>query len=353
MVQGNEGAMGANLDDMVAMENADPSGTREQMAAFLDHLESGCHAEVTPGREVMDAYMCGIGGSAMGADIMNDLMGAFGLKPMVVVRDIVLPRTAGRKSLAIITSYSGNTQEALDCFEDAISKGCEVVVIASGGRLPELAREQGASALIVPKGVQPRAALGHLLGHQAAALQAYGFGPVAKALCCAGKASRPALEKFAPTSPASRNPAKKTAEALQGKIPVIYAPHNMRSAAVRWQNQINENAKMVAFAGEVPEMNHNQMVGWLSGMAPENVRPVFLLPSGLAPTVEKMTKVTVQMFNEHDLSPIVIPLHGASMEENLLSALMMGDAVSLYLAILNGVDPEPVEVIKEFKKRIA
>jgi glucose/mannose-6-phosphate isomerase len=345
--------MGAILDDMVALENADPSGTREQMAAFLDHLEGGCHAEVTPGREVTDAHMCGIGGSAMGADIMNDLMLAYGKKPMVVVRDITLPATAGRKSLVIITSYSGNTQEALDCFEDAISKGCEIVTIASGGRLPELAREQGAAALLVPKGVQPRAALGHLLGHQAAALQAYGFGPLAERLCHASKASHQSLQKFSPTSPTAHNPAKKTAEALFGKIPIIYAPHTIRSAAVRWQNQINENAKMIAFAGEIPEMNHNQMVGWLSGKAPANCRPVFLLPSGLGPTVDKMTKVTVQMFNERDLSPIVIPLQGATMEENLLSALMMGDAVSLYLAILNGVDPEPVTVIREFKSRIA
>jgi glucose/mannose-6-phosphate isomerase len=345
--------MGANLDDMIAIENADPSGTREQMAAFLDHLEGGCRADATPSREVADAYMCGIGGSAIGADILGDLMLSAGLKPMTVVRDISLPSTAGMRSLAIITSYSGNTQEALDCFEDAVSRGCEVVTIASGGRLQELAREQGAATMAVPKGVQPRAALGHLLGRQAAALQAYGFGPLAKELEAAARISRPVLERFSPASPSGRNPAKKTAEALKGHVPVVYAPRPMRSAAVRWQNQINENAKMVAFAGEMPEMNHNQMVGWLSGDVPARCRPVFLLPSGLAPTVDRMARVTVQMFNERDLSPIVIPLTQETMAENLLTALMMGDAVSLYLAILRGVDPEPVDVIGEFKSRIA
>jgi glucose/mannose-6-phosphate isomerase len=123
--------------------------------------------------------------------------------------------------------------------------------------------------------------------------------------------------------------------------------------AVRWQNQINENAKMVAFTGEIPEMNHNQMVAWLSANGVGKCKPVFLIPSELEPTVKKMTLVTIQMFNERGLDPVLVQLDGRSMLENLFYGLVLGDMVSYYLARLRDVDPTPVDVIAEFKQRIS
>jgi glucose/mannose-6-phosphate isomerase len=151
---------------------------------------------------------------------------------------------------------------------------------------------------------------------------------------------------------ASVNGAKKIAKALEGTVPSIYCPKSIRSVGVRWQNQINENAKMVAFAGEIPEMNHNQMVGWLGGDSKCNCKPVFIVPSELEPTVRKMMLTTIQMFNEKGLDPIVVHLEGKTLLESILYGIMLGDLVSFYLARLRGIDPSPVDVIVEFKKRI-
>ena len=164
--------------------------------------------------------------------------------------------------------------------------------------------------------------------------------------------ARSVQEKLAPNISTSQNSAKKIALALNGNIPSIYCPRNIRSVGVRWQNQINENAKMVAFTGEIPEMNHNQMVGWLSGSGASKCKPVFIIPNDLEPTVKKMTMVTIQMFNERGLDPVLVQLEGRSMLENLFYGLILGDMVSYYLARLQGVDPTPVDVIAEFKRRI-
>ena len=153
--------------------------------------------------------------------------------------------------------------------------------------------------------------------------------------------------------PASGNQAKKLAMALQGGVAAIYAPRPVRSLALRWQNQFNENAKVVAFSGEIPEMDHNQLVGWLESGRGCSCRPLFLLPDELHPTVRRMTEVTLQMFNERGLDPILVELPGKGLLENVLQGMALGDLVSYYLAVLKGVDPAPVSVIKEFKARIS
>jgi glucose/mannose-6-phosphate isomerase len=257
------------------------------------------------------------------------------------------------RTLSIITSYSGNTQEALDALDGSIKAGCRICCITSGGRVLQRCEQNDLPFIKVPAGIQPRAALGHLLGAAAAILEKVGVGSPATELKRAANNSQSAVQRISPESPQEMNIAKKLAVAMHNSIPVIYAPKGIRSVAVRWQNQINENSKMVSFSGEIPEMNHNQLVGWLQGDRNNACRPIFLLPSMMDSTIERMTMVTIQMFTESKLNPLVVPLHGNTLAENLLSGLILGDHISYYLALLKGIDPGPVGVIQDFKKRIA
>jgi glucose/mannose-6-phosphate isomerase len=265
--------MSFSLDDVEAMRKLDASKLISQIGDFLDHLETATRSKTE--RLSLPASVClsGIGGSAIAADVLYDYLVTRSPVPVLVNRDVNLPNWLDGTGLSIITSYSGNTQEALEIFEQSIIQGCPTYCITSGGKLLKRADENGIPCLVIPSGLQPRAALGHLLGGAAAVLQSVDIAEPANDLLNAAINSRAAVARLAPSSPIERNVAKKYAQVLKDSLPVIYAPRNVRSLAVRWQNQINENAKMLAFSGEVPEMNHNQMVG---------VAPRLSLPRRLA-----------------------------------------------------------------------
>ncbi|HSV42342.1 MAG TPA: bifunctional phosphoglucose/phosphomannose isomerase [Methanomassiliicoccales archaeon] len=341
------------LDDLDNIRSIDISRTAEQMSQFADNLEVSAGRMVgaikTPGSICLN----GIGGSAMAADVLFDYLHYNAKVPVTVNRNVSLPKWVTKDSLSIITSYSGNTQEALDALYESVNAGCQICAISSGGAILNICRKEGIPFVEVPSGMQPRAALGHTLGAASAILQAAGVGAPATEMKRAAMNSRSAILRMATDSPTEQNPAKRLALQIHDRIPIIYAPRNIRSVAVRWQNQINENSKMLSFSGEIPEMDHNQLVGWLQGDKCNACRPVFLLPSLMDHTVEKMTMVSIEMFSEAGLSPMVVPLHGNTQVENLISGIILGDHVSYYMAILKGADPGPVPVIQEFKRRIA
>ncbi|OPY31073.1 MAG: Bifunctional phosphoglucose/phosphomannose isomerase [Methanomassiliicoccales archaeon PtaU1.Bin124] len=341
------------LDDPKVIASADPTRMGDQVKTFIPNLIEATSFKgpitSTPNR----ICLSGIGGSAMASDFLSDLL--YGVSPVAlyVNRGVTLPHWVGKDDVSIITSYSGNTQEALDVLQSSQKVGCKICCITCGGNMLDICERESLPHIKVPGGMQPRAALGYLLGAAAAALEGMGAGRPASELRAAAKNSITAAERMGPASPTEKNVAKKLASMMTQNIPIIYAPRNIRSVAVRWQNQINENSKMLAFSGEVPEMNHNQLVGWLQGDKCSSCRPVFLIPSIMDPTVEKMTMVTIQMFNDRGLDPLVVPLHGNTPAENLISGIILGDYLSYYLAILRGADPGPVPAIQEFKKRIA
>jgi glucose/mannose-6-phosphate isomerase len=288
----------------------------------------------------------------MCGDVIKDYLSPVYPHQINVVRGVKLPRWVSTTTLIVVISYSGNTREALDMYGDARARGLKVVCVSSGGQLISKASKDQVPFIMVPEGIQPRAALGYLLGAVAVILESVGsYAPLdeIRDVIPWGKGMQ---ERLKPQIPTSNNPAKKIAEAIQDTVPVIYVPESIRSVGTRWQNQMNENAKMVAFCGEIPEMNHNQLVGWLSGSDVRRCRPVFILPKEMEPTIKKMVTVTIQMFNERGLDPVLVQLDGNTLLENIVSGLIMGDMVSYYLAGLKGVDPMPVDVIVEFKKRI-
>ncbi len=340
------------LDDVAGMKTADPSDILSQLAAFPDQLEWSQSLHLADITSINNVVICGVGGSAIVGDVITDLLTPTCKSAIITSRNVIMPGFASTDTLALVISYSGNTAESLNLYHDAMRRGCQIVVITSGGELEKLALKNSQPLLKVPTGNQPRASLGYLLGAAALALQRAGLCQPHRDMIAAVPRLRSYVQTVLAEIPANHNPAKKIAVALRDGVAVIYSPRNIRSVALRWQNQINENAKSVAFSGEIPEMNHNQLVGWLEGGKGCSCRPVFLLPSDSHPTVQKMTEVTLQMFNERGLDPVMATLPGNGLMDNVLQGIVLGDMVSYFMAVMKGVDPAPVTVIKEFKERI-
>lgn len=345
--------MAEPLDDIVGIRSLDPSDILGQLTAFPDQLEWSRGVDFPTIEGARNVVICGVGGSAIAGDVLLDLLAPVISVPLFVSRDVTLPGFAGKDTLAIVVSYSGNTAESLDQYDDAMRRGCRIAAITSGGRLEEQAMANSQPFIKVPAGNQPRASMGYLLGSLALVMQRAGFGKGHDDLLAAVPALRSYLDAVSPGTPSSTNQAKRLAKAMRGSVPAIYAPRPVRSVALRWQGQFNENAKMVAFSGEVPEMDHNQLVGWLEGGAGCHCRPMLLMPADMKPTVRRMAEVTLQMMNERGLDPVLIALPGNDLMGNLLQGIALGDMTSYYLAILKGVDPAPVAPIKEFKARIS
>lgn len=345
--------MAERLDDIPGMRSLDPSDLLGQLTAFPDQLEWSRGMAMVDLSGARNVVICGVGGSAIAGDVLVDLLAPAINVPLAVSRDVVLPGYAGKDTLVIVASYSGNTAESLDQYEDAMRRGCRIVAVTSGGKLEGLALKNSQPLIRLPAGNQPRAALGYLLGSLALTMQSAGLGSLHDDLLASVAGLRSYMETLTPDLPSSRNQAKRLAKAMCGHVPAVYAPRTVRSVALRWQNQVNENAKMVAFSGEIPEMDHNQLVGWLEGGTGCHCRPVILMPAEMKPTVRRMAEVSLQMLNERGLDPVLVTLPGQDQLGNVLQGIALGDMASYYLAVLKGVDPAPVAPIKEFKARIS
>ena len=192
-------------------------------------------------------------------------------------------------------------------------------------------------------------ALGHLLGSAACIVESVGLAPMASDIRAFVPSLETLMQDLLPSSPQARNAAKRIALRLLDTVPFVYAPRPMRSAATRWQTQINENSKMLCLSGEVPEMDHNQIVGRIDGARDGRNRPVMLLPRSGGYMALDLMRATIELFDDHDIDTVVADLEGASPLECALHGIMLGDFVSYYLAILRGVDPTPVPSIRELK----
>jgi glucose/mannose-6-phosphate isomerase len=344
--------MRSTLDDLAAMRSLDKSSMLEQIVGLPDQIKAALGWEVKLERHPNGVAMVGMGGSAVGADVLADYASSISDKPITVVRGVELPRWVCKQSLVVMVSYSGNTWEVMELYQRSKERGCDMVVIASGGELAMTAEVERIPLVKVPAGLQPRAALGYILGAEAAVLEAAGLAQVRRDLALAQLAMADLRENLSPGVPTDANMAKRTALKIQGKVPVIYAPRTSRTVAYRWQTQINENAKMMAFSGEFPEINHNQIVGWVEGHPGLDLLPVFLKPASSKGSIGEKMEVAIQMLRESKLQPLSIELSGRTALESSLMGIMLGDFVSYYLAALKGVDPSPVSSISELKKRM-
>ena len=300
--------------------------------------------------------VCGMGGSAIGADLVLAATPELHL-PAAVVRGYELPAWAGQGTLVVAVSCSGDTEETLACAEAAAARGCPVVCVASGGRLAGLANERESPLVRVPGGLQPRASLGFLATAVLATLQACGIcRPRDADIDETASVLRAGDEAFGIRrgEDGPGNEAKALARRLHGRLAVVYGAGLAAPAARRWKTQVNENAKAPAFWAELPELDHNELEGWASVPHMTAAAQVVLLEDELgAERLRRRAELTAADLSSRGVAVARVASRGSSALARVFSLVQLGDYVSLYLALLYGVDPTPVSAIAGFKRRLA
>jgi len=298
--------------------------------------------------------VCGMGGSAIGGDVVAACVPGL-TAPFTVVRGYELPPWVSSQTLIVAVSYSGDTEETVACAEWAAARGRRPVCVTTGGRLAELAAREGLPLVPVAAGLQPRAALGCLTAAVAAALDA---------ACLVGGLDEQVAEAahllcnmatvFDPEVDPPVNQAKAVALALHGRVPLVYGAGLTAPAARRWKCELNENAEMPAFFAELPEADHNEVAGWTAaGELASSVVVVALDDAAGDPRLARRMDATLEMVAPRVGAVLRVATRGASPLARVFSSIYVGDAASLYLAVLNGVDPTPVTAITRLKAQLA
>ena len=349
------------LDDLERIRQLDRSGMAPLIAGLPGQLaqtprlvEAGSWPRWT--RNDFDGIVVlGMGGSAIGGDLVRAYLGDTLPVPMSIVRDYRLPRWVNLRALVVASSYSGNTEETLRAVEEASRRSCRIIALCSGGELGRLAERYGWPIVALPGGFPPRTALGYSFAAVYLTLSRFGIvdNPVALLLRLSEflNARNAALT---PNVPLADNEAKRLASAIHGRIPVVYgAAGSMAVVALRWKGQVCENAKDLAFCGEAPECNHNEIVGWgLPSVSREKMITVFLRSVDDHPRVARRFDIVGQLLHDRGVLVETVWATGDKPLLRLFSLIQLGDWVSFYLAILNGVDPTPIAAIDYLKARL-
>jgi glucose/mannose-6-phosphate isomerase len=329
---------------------SDPDGMLEDVLAQPHQLGDALWRAQSAGIPKQDRpgglIVCGMGGSAIGGDLAAAALGDRATRPITTVRGYALESWTGPDSLVLCASYSGNTEETLACFEAAGAAGAGRVALTTGGELADAARADGVPVIGVPAGMQPRAAVIYMI---------VGVLECA-ALCGAAPGLHSEVDTAAEllgTLASDTSEAKALAGRLQGTVPVIHGAGPTAAIARRWKTQLNENAEAAAFFSELPEANHNEICGWERGRAVAPFAGVFLEDPDQHPRVQRRIELTAAEVERAGAPALRVAARGDTRLERVLSLVMLGDLVSVYLAELDGVDPTPVEAIQRFKAELA
>ncbi|MDX6636368.1 MAG: glucose/mannose-6-phosphate isomerase [Solirubrobacterales bacterium] len=291
--------------------------------------------------------VCGMGGSAIGGDLAAATLGDRLTKPLVPIRGYELPSWATPEWTVLCSSYSGNTEETLACFEAAEALGARRLVVSTGGQLVEQARAAGVPVVGLPGIFQPRVAV------------AYMFAAAAEAAALAGVAPRirTEIDTAAAFLEERRDEIKAQAAEialeLDGAVTVVYGSDLTAPVAKRWKTQINENAKAPAFAAELPEADHNEICGWSAGSGAERMAAVFLEDCDQHPRERQRFELTADLVAADAATVVRLETVGETRVERLLWATLLGDLVSLEMARLREVDPESIVAIDKLKEGMA
>jgi glucose/mannose-6-phosphate isomerase len=297
----------------------------------------------------------GMGGSAIGGSLLRNLASRLDKPIIFVTRDYDLPSFVDDRTLVIASSYSGNTEETLSAFSQAVKIRCKKLAMTSGGKLKALAEDARVPIFLIDLVSQPRAALGYSFIPLIVFLQKLGFlkDKPAEVEVMIRDLER-LVEEIKETVPTSSNPAKQLAAKLRGRIAVIYGAGILSAVARRWKTQINENSKAWAFHETFPELNHNAVVGYqFPSELASKIYVVLLRCPSLHPRTLIRYQVTSELLKQKDISHEIIDSQGESELSQMMSLIYFGDWVSYYLAILNETDPTPVKAIDYLKKRLS
>lgn len=295
----------------------------------------------------------GMGGSSLAALLSTSWPGYD--VPFEIVRDYDIPAYVSEKTYFIAASYSGNTEETLSALEQAEAKGAQIAIIAGGGKLAAIAEEKNYPLALLPKAEQPRYAVFYNLKALLTLLAQAGLLKGENSLAELESMSeflKNAVQPWLPTVPTADNPAKKIALDVIGNSAVIYAGPKLWPAAYKWKISFNENAKHVAWTNEIPEFNHNEFMGWTQQPTQKPYTIIDLRSNLEHPRVQKRFEVTERLLSGKRPAPIAVAVEGETLLEQLLWSVAFGDFVTLYTALLNGINPAPVDLIEKFKKSL-
>ena len=350
-----------NLDNHTRFSELDPDGMLDR----IGELPQQCRAAwaLAQGLELPSAYgavrhiiILGMGGSAIGGALLQGLVAGECAVPITVVRGYDLPAfVRGPDHLVIGCSYSGNTEETLSAFGEALERGVRPVLVTTGGKLAALAQEKGIPLVRFDYRAQPRAALGYSFTLPLGLLWRLGLlRDYSADLEEAIQVMEAWQMEIGPDAPAARNAAKSLAGQIAGRLPVAYGAGFLAAVANRWKTQFNENSKHWAFFEVLPELNHNAVVGFGIPRSVRDQTIVLMLRSSLDhPRVQVRWDVTQELLLREGVPTETLEGRGESRLAQMLSLIHFGDYVSFYLSLLNGVDPTPVETIAFLKQRLA
>jgi glucose/mannose-6-phosphate isomerase len=297
-----------------------------------------------------NVVLVGMGGSAIGGDLAARAFGAGIRVPMQVVRDYDLPSWVGPRTLAIASSFSGNTEETLAAFASAGRRGARRVAVTSGGRLAEDARAAGVPRVPLPPGGQPRAVLGHSLTCVLAVLRAAGLIDDPTGVLAQGVTAMRTLNAISDLA-AGTHPASELAALVADRIPVIYAPEDLAPVARRWKTQLNENGKTTASWDCLPELDHNAIAGYPQpAMLDRQIAVVILTGPGTTERMARRIDATAALVRARGVPCRIVSAPIGPRPVEALWLVQLGDLVSVHLAYRYGVDPTEVEAIHRFKR---
>lgn len=317
-------------------------------AQLVEALEIGEAAQINAHSEpIHNIYVAGLGGSGIGANFVAEFVKDELKIPYLIGKGYDNPAFIGKNTLYVASSYSGNTEETLTALSKIENSGAKIVIISSGGKLIAIAKEKGYDYIQVPNNwPSPRACLGYSLVQQLFVLYKLGF--IKKTVIDNVKSS---IDLIKYDQDEIKNKAEKIAQIINGKIPVIYTSDRMESVAMRFRQQVNENSKFLAWHHVIPEMNHNELVGWRDTY--DNLAVVYFRNKDDFHRNAVRMDINKEVISKYTNTIIEIYSKGQSLVEKSIYLVHLGDWVSWYLAQLRGVDALEVNVIDHLKGELA
>ncbi|MEM5871434.1 MAG: bifunctional phosphoglucose/phosphomannose isomerase [Candidatus Aenigmatarchaeota archaeon] len=336
------------IDEPKEMEKLDIFKVLDVLEKFPEQCEDaikiGCEFKIKI-KKPKRVFICGMGGSGIVGDIVKDI---FINKEIHVVKDYFLPEYANENDLVFCVSYSGDTEETLSVFKDALKKKCKTICISSGGQLEIECGKHHIDFIKIPQGLKPRFALGYLLFPIISVLEKMRFVEKQN-LDLIVKNLKETREEIKPSIPSNNNPAKRIAMKLIDTIPIIQGFGVYKSIAYRAKTQFNENAKIPSFSEVYPELNHNSLLGWQDGSLGKNFSLVIIRDSSESEKIMKRIDFTKDILKKNVRNVIEVYSAFPNQLSRVFSNMYVLDFVSVYLAFLRGKDPGEDSLLSELK----
>lgn len=339
------------LDNLNTIKQRDPQDALGVAAGQCNYFDTSFEASFTPTEAISNIVWAGMGGSALPMVVVQSWPRL--RVPFEVVRGYTIPDYVGPSTLFVASSYSGNTEETLEALAHAEAAGAQIAVVAAGGKLADIARGKDYPLFSIPSGIQPRMATFYFVSAFVALVRPLDITVAdTSELAQVGPWLQAQITEWGSEATTEHNYAKQLALELMGKTVIMYSGNQLYPAANKWKICMNENAKNTAWSNYYPEFNHNEFIGWSSHPVEKPFAVVEIRSQLEHPRIAKRFEVTERLLSGMRPHPIVVTPHGDTLLQQLAWSFALGDFVSIYLALLNGVNPTPVDLVEKLKKEL-